>query len=139
MSAEYILYYDGECGFCDSTVQFVLRHDRSKTLRFAPLQGAHASELLSRHRWLATVDSLVWVEPHAGGASRERVLVRSDAVMRIGRYLGLPWSLAALGRVIPKVLRDRAYDVFARHRKRILAMPTSCELPLPEVRARFLD
>jgi len=35
-----ILFYDGHCGLCHRSVQFVVRHDRDGTaFRFAPLQG----------------------------------------------------------------------------------------------------
>ena len=33
-----LLLYDGTCGFCAQSVQFVLRHDRKRrTLRFSSL------------------------------------------------------------------------------------------------------
>ena len=123
-----VLYYDGDCGFCDATIQYVLRHDRAGSLRFAPLQGTNAAQLLRRHPRLATVDSLVWTD-WDGSAAGERVFIRSDAVLHIARYLGWPWSLAAIGRLVPRVIRDRAYGVFARYRKRVL--------PISLTRARF--
>ncbi len=133
-----VLYYDGSCGFCDATVKFVLKHERVNELRFAPLNGASAVALLRRYPRLATIDSVIWVEA-AGNDSSERVLVRSDAVLRIARYLGLPRSLLVLGRIVPRALRDRLYDLIARHRKRVLRMPAACDIRLPAVRARFLD
>lgn len=131
-SSTPVLYYDGSCGFCDATVQFVLRHERLRTLRFATLQGAHAAELLRHNKELATVDSVIWLEG-------DQQSVRSEAVLRIARYLGFPWSLLLVGRVIPRALRDRLYDVVARHRKRIMRTPAACDIPTPSVRARFLD
>jgi predicted DCC family thiol-disulfide oxidoreductase YuxK len=134
-SSTPVLYYDGSCGFCDATVQFVLRHERSRTLRFATLQGAHAAELLRHNKELAKVDSVIWLE----GDQQPVALVRSDAVLRIAQYLGFPWSLLLVGRVVPRVLRDRLYDVVARHRKRMMRTPAACDIPTPSVRARFLD
>jgi predicted DCC family thiol-disulfide oxidoreductase YuxK len=130
-----VLYYDGLCGFCDATVQFVLRHDRSRRLHFAPLQGEHAQRLHERHPWLHDVDSLVWADDPGGTG---RVLVRSDAVLRVARYLGFPWALAAIARVVPRRWRDRMYDAIARQRRRVRPLPASCEIPPPEVRRRFL-
>jgi predicted DCC family thiol-disulfide oxidoreductase YuxK len=134
-SSRPVLFYDGSCGFCDATVQFVLRHDRSRVLRFAPLQGAHAAELLRQHTELAHVDSVIWLE----GDRQSVALVRSDAILQIARYLGFPWSLLLIGRVVPRGLRDRLYDFVARHRKRIMRTPAACDIPTPSVRARFLD
>jgi predicted DCC family thiol-disulfide oxidoreductase YuxK len=131
-----VLLYDGACGFCSAVVQTVLRRDRRGTLRFAALQGAYARGLLARHPELAGVDSLVWVEPSAPG---ERVLVRSAAGLRLARYLAGPWYLALVVRLLPRILRDSAYDLVARHRHRLGAAADACFVPPPEVRGRFLD
>jgi len=108
-----VLLYDGLCGFCDGTVQFILKHDRHGTLRFATLQGDFARSVIARHPEVAGVDSLVLVEPEVG-SGRERVYVRSDGALRVARYLGGAWHLARVVAIVPRVLRDWAYDAFAR-------------------------
>ena len=133
-----VLLYDGTCGFCADSVQLVLRHDRRKTLRFAPLQGALGARVREQHPELEGVDSMVWVELDAAG-DPARVLTRSDAGLRIARYLGGWWRLAGAGYVVPRRLRDAAYDLVARHRHRLRAGGPACLVPRPEDRARFLD
>ena len=133
-----VLLYDGTCGFCAESVQLVLRHDRRQTLRFAALQGEFGVAVRARHPALEWVDSIVWVEP-AGERGTERVLVRSDAALRVARYLGGWFTVARVGVLVPRALRDRAYDLIARHRHRLLATGPSCLVPPAEVRARFLD
>jgi predicted DCC family thiol-disulfide oxidoreductase YuxK len=133
-----VLLYDGTCGFCAESVQLVLRHDRAGTLRFAALQGAMGAAVRRRHPGLERVDSVVWLEPD-GPDGPGRVLTRSDAALRIARYLGGWWHLARVGRLVPRPLRDAAYDLVARHRHRLLAGGPACLVPGPEVRARFLD
>ena len=131
-----VLLYDGECGFCDRTVKFALRRDQGGPLRFATLQGAYGAALVSRHPELAHVDSLVWVE--ANGAV-ERVWVRSAGALRLARYVGGIWSiLAGIAMLVPRPLRDAAYDAFARRRYRWFGTSENCELPTPEERARFI-
>jgi predicted DCC family thiol-disulfide oxidoreductase YuxK len=133
-----VLLYDGTCGFCAESVQLVLRHDRRQTLRFAALQGEFGAAVRARHPSLEWVDSIVWVEP-AGERGPERVLVRSDAALRVARYLGGWFTLARLGALVPRALRDRAYDLIARHRHQLLAAGPSCLVPPADVRGRFLD
>jgi predicted DCC family thiol-disulfide oxidoreductase YuxK len=133
-----VLLYDGTCGFCAESVQLVLRHDRRRTLRFAALQGAFGAAILARYPELGRVDSIVWVEPAVEGHA-ERVLVRSDAALRVAGYLGGWFGLARVARLIPGALRDRVYDLVARHRHRLLGTAPSCLIPAPEVRDRFLD
>ncbi len=139
----HLLLYDGTCGFCASSVQWVLRRDRRWTLRFAALQGETARPILARHPELATVDSVVWVEgsPEALKAreAREVVLVRSEAAMAVGRYLGGGWAVAAqLAALIPRSIRDWGYDLIARHRHKLTRNGPECLVPTPEERARFL-
>lgn len=133
-----VLLYDGQCGFCDRTVRFVLARDPGGTLRFAPLQGKPAGDLLRRHPALRGVDSLVWVE-RSGATDRGPPLVRSDAILAIANYLGWPWRVVGVFRLVPRVLRDWAYDLFARHRHRLFGRSDACALPGAETRARFLD
>ena len=134
-----ILLYDGTCGLCARSVQFVLHHERrAKTLRFASLQGATGTALRRRHPELESVDSVIWYAP-AESERAERVLVKSNAALVVLSYLGGGWrALAMLGRVVPRVLRDAVYDLVARHRHK-LAGGDVCVLPTPEQCARFLD
>jgi predicted DCC family thiol-disulfide oxidoreductase YuxK len=134
-----ILLYDGTCGLCARSVQFVLRNERrSHKLRFATLQGPHGAAALRSNPDLATVDSVIWLEPGVGGAP-PRVLVRSDAVLAVLRHLGGAWAwLAAVGRIVPRVSRDFLYRIVARYRYRVFGRDQSCLLPTPEQRARFL-
>ena len=133
-----VLLYDGLCGFCDGTVQFILKHDRHGTLRFATLQGEYARGVIARHPELQGVDSLVLVEP-ANDSTSERVSVRSAGALRLARYLGGPWHLTRAVAIVPRFLRDWAYDGFARIRYRVFGRYDSCPIPSPEQRARFID
>ena len=133
-----VLLYDGTCGFCAESVQLVLRHDRHRTLRFAALQGEFGVSVCGRHPELHTIDSIVWVED-LNDAAGGRVLVRSDAALRVARYLGGWWTLALACRIVPRALRDGAYDLIARHRHRLLGTGPHCLVPSPDVRERFLD
>ena len=133
-----MLLYDGLCGFCDGTVQFVLARDRRRRLRFAALQGEYARALMERHPVLATVDSLILVE-RDDPSGAERVYLRSEGVLRVARHLGGLWRLAALAKVLPRSLRDLAYDGFARNRYRVFGRRLACSIPTPEQRALFLD
>jgi predicted DCC family thiol-disulfide oxidoreductase YuxK len=131
-----VLLYDGLCGFCDGAVQFILRRDRHDRISFAPLQGDFARAVIARHTWLADVDSLILVE---GTGAAERAWVRSEGALRVARHLGGVWHAARLLRIVPRPIRDAAYDAFARIRYRVFGRRESCRIPSPAERARFLD
>jgi predicted DCC family thiol-disulfide oxidoreductase YuxK len=129
-----ILLYDGSCGFCSTSVQFVLRHDRLGTLRFAAIQSPFSERVLAQHPELRGVDSVVWVDPVKG-----QVLTRSAAGLRIAAYLGGMWRLALILRIVPRPIRDWGYDLVARHRHLLIGRATQCLVPSSDVRHRFLD
>ena len=131
-----VLLYDGECGFCAGSVQFMLRHEPPAAkahLAFAPLQGPFASRVRAQFPELIGVDSVVWYDP-----SGPSVRVRSAAALAAVAHLGGVWAVAAaLGRLVPRPLRDAVYDLIARRRFEIAA--PACPLPTPEERSRFLS
>ena len=135
-----LLLYDGSCGFCARSVQFVLRHEtRRRTLRFAALDSAIGLEVRARHPAIEGVDSVVWVEP-GESAGAEQVLVRSAAVRRVLKYLGGIWrGLAALAAIVPRALSDSVYDFIARHRHKLTRGNPACLVPAGDQRERFID
>ncbi len=127
-----ILLYDGVCGLCDRFVQFVLRHDRHKTLKFATLQGSWGDGARASLTGLAGVDSLILVTP--SGA-----YIRSTAALEVMRYLGGLWGIALVFYLVPRPVRDWVYDQVAKRRYRIWGRYDTCQIPAPAVRERFLD
>jgi predicted DCC family thiol-disulfide oxidoreductase YuxK len=137
-SPDVILFYDGTCGFCSRSVQFILRHEGSNhSLHFAALQGPTAAALRQRHPELASLDSMVWYEP-ASSNHRELLFVRSAAGIAAMAYLGRAWCLLALiVWAVPRPIRDAFYDAVARNRHRLC--PGNCLVPSPQHRSRFID
>jgi len=136
MKHQSVLLFDGECGLCTRIVQLVLRADRKRTLRFASLQSDFARKVIARHPELRAVDSVAWLESRA--ALDYQVSIRSEAALRLARYLGFPWSLFGLARVIPRAVRDGVYDWIARRRRRWFGLAVSCEYPTPEQQTRMV-
>lgn len=137
MPSPPVLLYDGTCGFCQSSVQFVLRRDRKRTLRFASLQGELGQAVITRHPKLAGIDSVVWVDDP--GSEGERVWIRSDAAGKVLGYLGGWWGVLRPLWLVPRPARDLVYDLVARHRHRIHPGQDECLLPTPADRERFLE
>jgi predicted DCC family thiol-disulfide oxidoreductase YuxK len=136
-----ILLFDGTCGFCAGSVRFVLRHDRRGTLRFAALESPFGQRVVQQHPHLRSIDSVVWFDDSDTAATApggHRISVRSEAALRVAQYLGgFWWTVARFARLVPRPMRDAAYDLIARHRYR-LSRP-QCLLPSAEERRRFVD
>jgi len=134
-----IVLYDGVCGLCNRLVQFLLKHDKNDRLRFASLQSDFAARVLTRHGLdPKDLDTLHVIENYE--RADERVLDRSDAILRSGYELGGLWTIGAqLGKVVPRPLRDLFYRFVARNRYRVFGKFETCMLPEPEYRKKFLD
>lgn len=109
MEATPVVLYDGTCGFCGGAVRWVLRRDRHRVFRFAPLDSDAGRRVLARHGVVADGGTVVVFD---GGG----VFVRGDAVLRIVRRVGGIWHLLRVGAVLPRPVRDALYDWVARHR-----------------------
>lgn len=126
-----LVFYDGECGLCQKSVQWLLNHDSEGRLLFAPLQGTTAADTLSKVPELSGVDSIVFLED-------ERLYVRSRAIFQIARYLDPGWRWLRHFRVIPAFLTDLGYRFIAKIRYRVWGKADVCRIPTVEERARFL-
>jgi len=106
-----MLVYDGSCGFCSRSVQFILRHERRRDLLFVPRDSPLGKEL-RRDFHLEAVESMLWI---ANGEAA----IESSAVLNAARYLGGFWSvLASAGSLVPSALRNWGYRLIARNRRR---------------------
>jgi len=134
-----IILYDGVCGLCNHLVQFLLKHDKSSRLRFASLQSDFAAKVLQRHGIdPKDLDTMHVIENYE--QPDERVLQRSNAILRAGRELGGFWGAsAAVAKLVPRALRELVYRFVARNRYRVFGKYDSCMLPDPSQRSRFLD
>jgi predicted DCC family thiol-disulfide oxidoreductase YuxK len=138
-SPKPVILYDGICGFCDRTVQFILKRDSRDQFRFAALQSEFAHPLLIKHNVNTEVlESICLVLDY--GLPTERIQMRSTAVISILRRLGAFWrSSAILLSIVPLPLRDWAYNLVAKYRYRVFGKYDTCPFPQASDRHKFLD
>ena len=126
-----ILFFDGICGLCNWSVDFILKRDVRADFQFSPLQGDTARALLSPE----DVSDLNTVVLLVGG----RTYRKSAAAVRILWQLGSFWQIVGtLLWLIPLPLRNLGYSIVARNRYRLFGQKETCRLPTPEERTRFL-
>ncbi|MDQ1154003.1 thiol-disulfide oxidoreductase DCC family protein [Brevundimonas sp. SORGH_AS_0993] len=117
-----LVLFDGDCALCSGSARKILKHDRGGVFRLAPTQSPLGRALLTHYG--VDPDDPYTMLLIQDGRARER----SDGVLAIAARLPLPWRLAVLVRIVPRVLRDAAYDVVARRRRRFPG-PSWCALP----------
>jgi predicted DCC family thiol-disulfide oxidoreductase YuxK len=135
MGEQNIVFFDGVCGLCNRTVDFVLREDRERTFLYSPLQGETFRRIARDHPETLSADSIFVLKR---GPETEILLQRSDAFLYILDNLPRYRWLARIGKRFPTRIRDAVYRLIAATRYRIWGRRDSCRLPTPEERTRFL-
>lgn len=131
-SPSSIVLYDGVCGFCQSSVQFIIRRDPYHHFRFAPLQSEAGRSLAGARGINADkLDGLVLVE-------RDSAYVKSTAALRIARKLKWPWPMFGVFVIVPRIIRDWCYDQFAKRRYRWFGKLDTCQIPATFEAERFI-
>lgn len=127
-----IVLFDGVCNLCNGTVQFLLKHDRKKKLRFASLQGAFGQALLaSRGNNKEALDSFMLLD-------NGQIYTHSSGALRVLYHLGGGWKILSYLRVIPRFIRDGVYRFIAANRYRWFGQRDTCMVPGEAVMNRFL-
>jgi predicted DCC family thiol-disulfide oxidoreductase YuxK len=126
-----VLIYDVDCAFCQRSVRLLARLDRRQRFRFSTRAAEYGRGILQAHPWLHQEDSLILV-------TADDVYIRSDAVIRAAAALGGPWRLLKAALVVPRPLRDGAYRIVARLRRRFAREICVTGPGTDELRARTL-
>jgi len=128
---DHIVFYDGECGFCQGIVQFVLRNDQKGDIYFAPIQSEFTNGFFDKLN-----------EPRPDLSTfyffiNGKLLKKSSAGLRLCLKLKLPYPLLSIFLLVPYFIRDFVYDIIAKNRFNIASK--SCYIPTSEEKSRFIS
>lgn len=126
-----IVLFDGECHFCDASVQFIIKRDPKGYFQFASLQSEVGRELLERYQ-VPKADSIVLIE-------NGHYFLQSTAALKIARRLQGFWRFAYVFIAVPTGVRNFAYNKLAKNRYKWFGKKELCELPSQDIRQRFLS
>ena len=127
-----IIFFDGECGMCNTFVQKTLKADKDEHFKFAPLQGKLAAEKLPAEltKNLGTV-----VLIHQG-----HIFTHSAAVKIILDHTKQHRLLRLLLNVLATWVTDLGYRIVAKYRHKLYPHPDHCEiLPETTLKDRFFE
>ncbi|RZL16397.1 MAG: thiol-disulfide oxidoreductase DCC family protein [Pedobacter sp.] len=133
MNQSPIVFFDGVCNLCNSSVQFIIKHDPEAIFKFSTLQGDFAKEALKDHPIDTHVlDSTILLE-------NGKIYTRSSAALQIAKQLNGGWPLLFGFYIVPKFIRDFFYNIVAKNRYKIWGKQESCWIPTPELKSRFIN
>jgi predicted DCC family thiol-disulfide oxidoreductase YuxK len=127
---QHIVFFDGVCNLCNSSVQFIIRNDKKARIKFASLQSDKARELLKPFGNF-NEDSVLYLKD-------EILYTHSSAALRIAKQLDGLWPLFFIFIIIPPFIRDGIYNWIAKNRYRWFGKLDQCMLPEEGLKDRFL-
>ena len=128
-----LILFDGVCNFCNYWVTFAIKRDRKNKLKFTPLQGETAKQLLPQfHIDPSSLSSVIFID-------NGKVYTQSSAAIQICKHLDGGWKLFYGLIIIPKFFRDFLYNIIARNRYKWFGKKESYLIPTAELKERFLD
>ena len=123
-----IILFDGTCNLCNSSVQFIINHDKKQQFLFASLQSDASKKLLLQiSNKNIDLNSIVLIE-------NNKVYQKSTAALRIARKLNLFWNYLYLFIIVPKKIRDYVYDIIAKNRYKWFGQTNHCPIELKKNR-----
>lgn len=127
----HIILYDGSCGFCNRSVQFILKNEKLKVIHFAAIQSETAKALFSSQQ-IASPDLNTFYFYTNG-----KLFERSSAALEVSKFLKNPYRFLRFFAWIPKLIRDGVYRIVAKNRHRLAK--EFCYIPDKDQKNRFLS
>ncbi len=128
-----VILFDGVCNFCNYWVNFIIKHDKQAIFKFASLQS-EAGKIMSLKYKIdpSKVDSVILIE-------NNQAYIYSDAAIKIAYQLNSFKWIYFLGKMTPRIIRDFIYKFVAKNRYNWFGKKSSCMIPTPELKNRFLN
>lgn len=129
-----LILFDGVCNLCNSSIQFVIKHDKKDIFLFAPLQSNVGQQIITHFKIdTAKTDSILLYTKKKG------IDYKSAAALKIASNLGFPINLISIFFIIPPFIRNWIYDFIARNRYKWYGKKNECMIPTPELKSKFLN
>ena len=128
-----IVLFDGVCNLCNSAVQFIIKHDKKNTFRFAALQSDTGQKLLAQYNFPKNeLNSFILIE-------NNQAYDRSTGALRVVKNFKGLWPMLYGFIILPKFIRDGIYNWVGKNRYKWFGKKEECMIPTPELKARFLS
>lgn len=128
----YVVLFDGVCNLCNSSVNWIIDHDKRNEFRFASLQSDYGQQVINKFNLQGDyLNTVILVDG-------DRLYTRSAAVLKIAGIIGGVWGLLTVFLIVPAFIRDIVYNFIARNRYKWFGKKESCRIPTPELKSKFL-
>ncbi len=128
-----VIFFDGVCNLCNTSVQFILKRDKNELFLFSSLQSDASKEILLQYN-LENLDlnSIILLE-------EGKIYQKSTAILRIAKNLKGIYKYLYAFIIVPPFIRDSIYAFIAKRRYKWFGKRDSCMLPDNKLKLRFLE
>lgn len=131
VEANPIVLFDGVCNYCNTMVNFAIKWNKKRNLRFAPLQTDIGISLRNKFSVPINTDSVVFIE-------KNQAYIYSTAALKICKHLSFPAKLIYCFIIVPSIIREPIYKWVAANRYRWFGRKETCMIPTNEIKNLFL-
>lgn len=129
-----LILFDGVCNLCNSSIQYVIKHDKNDVFLFAPLESEIAQKIINHFNIdTAKTDSIILYSEEKG------VAFKSTAALKIALKLGFPQKLLSIFFIVPTFIRNWVYNFIAKNRYKWFGKKEACMVPTEALKSKFLN
>ncbi|WP_341217010.1 DUF393 domain-containing protein, partial [uncultured Wocania sp.] len=100
-----LILFDGVCNLCNSSVQYIIKHDKKNLFMFTAIQSDAGQKIIKKYNIdTSKIDSILLYSPEKG------IDYKSTAALKIANKLGFPQNLISVFFIIPPFIRNWVYD-----------------------------
>lgn len=127
-----IILFDGVCNLCESSVQFIIKHDKNDVFRFASLQSEIGQKII-KHLGLENrnIDSIILYEPNKAYYYKAQAV--KSILKELHTWKNLFYPLIPTGKI-----GNFFYDYVAKNRYKWYGKKDNCMIPTKEIMVKFL-
>jgi predicted DCC family thiol-disulfide oxidoreductase YuxK len=127
-----IILFDGVCNLCNTSVNFVIDHDKQKVFHFASLQSSFGQFFCQKYNLPSTnFNSFIYFKKGV-------LYKKSRAALEVSKTLKGFWQIAYVFVLVPSLVRDAVYNYISKNRYVFFGKKEACRLPTPDLKERFL-
>ncbi len=129
-----IVLFDGVCNLCDTSVQFIIKHDKKDIFRFVSIQSDLGKKIQNHIGFNSSkIDSIILF------VSDTEYYTKAQAVFTILKDFNGLFSVFYYFVFLPKFVTNTLYDFVARNRYKWYGKKDLCLIPTSELKVKFLS
>jgi len=128
----YVVFFDGVCGLCNYIVDFLIKIDKRKILKYSSLQSEFSKRSLPKKK-INDLDGLVFL-------CEGEIFENSKAVIRIMMVMGGGTKvIGSLFNILPSFFSEFLYKIVSKNRYSLWGKMDVCRVPTKEEKQLFIE